>query len=153
MVLRLTRRLGAARRIELGYGVTVSHRAFSYADLREAEATALRLARQSLPEALAFEAECLDDEDLGPEHEEALRGQAARHLVKLILLRFGTGWTGVETEAGAPAPLDAASIEAFLDLFPGVASALHAALLQPWVDLEQEGNASAPLPDTAMAEG
>lgn len=153
MVLRLQRRLGGAREIPLGYGVTVSHQAFGYADLREAEATAMRLARQTLPAARAFDAECLDDEDLGPEHDEALRGQAARHLVKLLVTRFGTGWSGVETEDGAAAPLTADYLDAFLDTFPGVASSLHAGLLSPWVALEQEGNVSAPLPDTATAEG
>lgn len=153
MVLRLQRSLAQSREIALGYGVTVSHRAFGYGDLREAEATAMRLARQTLPPDRAFEAELSDDDDLGPEHEEALRGQAARHLVKLLLLRFGTGWQGVETGEGAPSPLDADALDAFLDLFPGVSSSLHAGLLAPWVELEQEGNVFAPSPDTVTAEG
>ncbi|EPX82101.1 hypothetical protein [Salipiger mucosus] len=152
MVLRLQRRLGGARDIELGYGVVVSHRAFTYGDLREAEATAMRLARQTLPADRAFNAECIDDEDLGPEHDEALRGQLARHLVKLLLMRFGTGWQGVEGEDGAPAPLTAETLDTFLDLFPGVATTLHAGLLAPWAELEREGNGSAPLQDTATAE-
>ena len=153
MVLRLARRLGVARTIELGYNVTVSHRPFGYADWRAAEAAAVRLARSTLPADLAFKAEMADDEDLGPEHEEALRGQAARHLVKLLLLRFGTGWGGLETDRGEPAPLEADSLDLFLDLFPGVASALHGQLLSPWHELEREGNGYAPSPSTATAEG
>ena len=153
MVLRLSRRVGAARTIDLGYDVTVSHRAFGYADWREAEATAMRLARQTLPAELAFAAECSDEEDLGPEYEEALRGQAAQHLVKLLLVRFGDGWTGVEGPDGAPAPLTAETLDQFLELFPGVAGTLHASLLAPWVEVAREGNVSAPSQDTATAEG
>ncbi|MGR3438770.1 hypothetical protein [Salipiger abyssi] len=151
MVLRLKRRLTDDRTVEVGYGVTISHRAFSYAEFREVEATAMRLARETLPAARAFDAATLDDEDLPPEHEEALRGQSARHAVKLLLLRFGTGWDGIETEDGAPAPLTAESLDLFLDLFPGVAATLHALLLSPWAELEQEGNGSAPSPHTATA--
>jgi len=153
MVLRLARRLGVARTIELGYNVTVSHRPFGYADWREAEAAAMRLARSTLPADLAFKAEMADDEDLGPEHEEALRGQAARHLVKLLLSRFGTGWTGIETESGDPAPMTPETLDMFLELFPGVAGTLHASLLAPWIEAEREGNVSAPSPGTATAEG
>lgn len=153
MVLRLVRGLTGGRTIELGYGVTVTHRGFTYADLREAESTALRLARETMPAARAFDAAALDDEDLPPEHEEALRGQAARHLVKLLLLRFGTAWGGLETDSGEPAPLTAESVDMFLDLFPGVASALHGQLLSPWHELEREGNGYAPSPSTATAEG
>ncbi len=152
MVLRLSRALDGARKITLGYGVAVSFRQFSFADLREAEATAMRLARETLPPAHAFDAAALDDEDLGPEHEEALRGQAARHLVKLLLTRFGTGWEGIEDETGAPAPLSSASIDAFLELFPGTASVLHQGLLAPMVAVEREGNVSAPSPHTVTAE-
>lgn len=152
MVLRLSRAMAGARTIPLGYGVTVSFRQFTFAELREAEATAMRLARETLPPARAFDAAALDDEDLGPEHDDALRGQAARHLVKLLLTRFGTGWEGVEDETGAPAPLEAGSIDAFLDLFPGTAASLHAGLLAPMVAVEMEGNVSAPSPHTATAE-
>lgn len=153
MALRLKRGLTEGRTLELGYGVNVTHRPFTYADLREAEATALRLARETLPAARAFEAAATDDEDLPPEHEEALRGQAARHLVKLLVLRFGTAWGGVETDTGDSAPLTAESLDLFLDLFPGVASALHAQLLAPWFELEQEGNGFAPSHSTATAAG
>ena len=152
MVLRLARRLAVSRTIDLGYGVSVSHRPFGYADLCEAKATAHRLARESLPAARAFDAALHDDEDLGPEHEEALRGQAARHLVKLLLLRFGDRWEGIEAEDGSPAPLTAETLDASLDLFPGVASTLHISLESPWVELEMEGNVSAPSPHTATAE-
>ncbi|KAB2539657.1 hypothetical protein AL035_17765 [Salipiger aestuarii] len=152
MALRLARGLSGPRRIELGYGVFVSHRPFGYADLREAEATAQRLARTTVPERLAFEAALHDDEDLGPEHDEAARGQFARHLVKLLLLRFGAGWDGVEAEDGTPAPMTEQSLDAFMSLFPGVSSVLHARLIEPWAELESEGNVSALSPHTATAE-
>ncbi|MBU2960062.1 hypothetical protein KO516_04305 [Citreicella sp. C3M06] len=152
MALRLVRALSGPRRIELGYGVAVSYRAFGYADLREAEATAHRLARETMPERLAFAAALHDDEDLGPEHDEGRRGQFARHLVKLLLLRFGTGWEGVEVDDGRAAPMTEDTLDAFLSLFPGVASVLHVRLLEPWAELEAEGNVSARSPHTATAE-
>ncbi|GGG59758.1 hypothetical protein GCM10011415_02110 [Salipiger pallidus] len=152
MVLRLSRALAGARTIPLGYGVTVSFRQFGFSDLREAQAAAMRLARETLPPAHAFDAAALDDEDLGPEHEDALRGQADRHFVKLLLVRFGTGWEGLEDETGAPAPFEAATIDIFLDLFPGTASVLHQSLMAPVVAVEMEGNVSAPSPHTATAE-
>ncbi|MBE9635780.1 hypothetical protein [Salipiger mangrovisoli] len=153
MVLRLHRRGSEPRQIDLGYGVTVSCKPFGYADYREAEAAALRLARQNLPEELQLEAEIHDEENLGPEHDEALRGLAARYVVKLLLLRFGAGWAGVELEDGSAAPMTAATLDEFMRLFPGVSATLHGELLAPWIALEMEGNVSAPSPNTATAEG
>ena len=93
----------------------------------------MRLAGETLPPAHAFDEAALDDEDLGPEHEEALRGQTAQHLVKLLLTRFGTGWDGIEDDTGAPASLQSETIDAFPDLFPGTAYSLLSGLLAPMV--------------------
>lgn len=153
MALRLHKRTSEPREIALGYGVTVSCRPFGYAEYREAEAAAMRLARQNLPEALQFEAEMLGEDDLPPEHDEALRGLAARYVVKLLLMRFGAGWAGIEAEDGTPAAMTSDTLDQFMALFPGIAATLHGELLAPWLAVELEGNGSAPLPNTDTAEG
>lgn len=144
MALRLSRAIGTARRIELGYGVAVSVEPFSYAQFQAMQAAALRLGRESLPADMAVEVEAVDDEDLRPEIEDRVRGDAAAHLLRLVLIRYGAGWEGLEDDAGAPAPMTPDSIGHFLDLFPGVATQLQHALLAPFHEVASEGNGSGP---------
>ena len=153
MALRLARKLGRSRRIELGYGVWVDLRPFSYAEFKECEATAMRMALDGMSTADATETAAMDDEDLRPEVEEATRGRFASFIVHLVLVRFGEGWGGIEDEDGAPVAMNAGTIAQVLEAFPGVAQALHIEMLQPFQAVDAEGNVSAPLPNTATAVG
>lgn len=149
MALRLSRVVDRPRRIEVGYGVAMSFRPMSYAAYKEVEAAALRLARERLPIDMAAEVEAVDDDDIRPEVEDRLRGEAAAQLVRMAMLRFGESWEGLEDETGAPAPMTPETVSQFLELFPGVASFVHQALLAPFQELRREGNASAPSQGTA----
>lgn len=152
-----------ARDLNPGYGVVIGIRAFSFADLKAAEATALRLAREQRPAEEAIEVEAVDDEDLSPEIKDDVQGRVVHNLVLLLLLRFGTGWQGVVAapsdtvdapeEDEVTAPFDRASLTQFLAQFPGVASALHAEMLSPWAEVIAEGKGSAPLPGTGTPAG
>lgn len=149
MALRLGRAIGAARRIECGYGVAFDIAPIPFAAFKEIEATAWRLARESLPLEMAAEIEALEDEAVRPEIEDRIRGAASALIVRLAVLRFGRGWEGIEAEDGTPAPLTADTLDQVFDLFPGVVQRLQMDLLTPFQEVEREGNASAPSPDTA----
>lgn len=150
MALRLSRSLGTERQIDVGYGVSFRFRPFTFAELKEAEATAHRLARESLPPRLAVEAEAFDDEDAGPDVDDAVRGRFAEVLTLLMVLRFGTGWDGVEIDDGVPAPFERQAVEQFLDQFPGVAMILQHSVLAPWSAALSEGKGYAPSPGTGI---
>jgi hypothetical protein len=152
MALRLSRSLNVERRIEVGYGVIFRIRAFSFAEYKEVEAAAHRMARETLSPGIAIELEAVDDEDLKPEVDDAMRGRFAQTLTLLLLLRFGTGWGGVEIDDDKSAPFERQSIEMFLDQFPGVAIVLQQQLLLPFQTIAAEGKGSAPLPDTGTPE-
>lgn len=152
MVLRLARSLNAERRIDVGYGVAFHIRAFSFAEYKEVEAAAHRMAREKLPVGIAAEIEAVDDEDLKPEVGDAMRGRFAQILTLLLLLRFGTRWDGVEINDDEAAPFERVSIELFLDQFPGVAIALQQHLLMPFQAVASEGKVSALSPDTGTPE-
>lgn len=149
MALRLGRAIAAERTIKVGYGASFSFRPFSFADFKEAEAAAMRLAREGMPAVMAVELEAVDDEDVAPEVEDNLRGRAADNLVRLLVRRFGTGWDGFETEDGSPAPFDADHIGQVFDLFPGIVQVLQQSLMTPFQEVTREGKPSAPSPSTA----
>ncbi|MAC81489.1 MAG: hypothetical protein CML66_25900 [Rhodobacteraceae bacterium] len=149
MALRLGRAIAAERTIEVGYGVSFSFRPFSFADFKEAEAAAMRLARDGMPAMMAVELEAVDDEDVAPEVEDNLRGRAAANLVRLLIRRFGTGWDGIEAEDGSPAPFDAEHIGQAFELFPGIIQMLQQSLMVPFQEVAREGKPSAPSQSTA----
>jgi hypothetical protein len=152
MVLRLSRAIGVSRRIEVGYGVVFQIGPFTFAEYKEAEATALRLARAALPPAVALDMEAYDDEDMPAAVEDTTRGIFASQMLSLMLRRFGVGWEGVELEDGSPAPLDGEAIDQFLAMFPGAAQQLQHGLLAPLVAVTSEGKGSAPSPSTGIPE-
>ena len=139
MALRLDRSVARNRRIDLGYGVSLTMRPFGFAEFKEAEAAAHRLASQTLPPAEAASIDAFDDEDLPPEVEDATRGQFASHLIRILVSRFGDGWEGVETESGEPAALTLRTFDEFMTLFPGVVQGLQVQLLAPYQAAVLEG--------------
>lgn len=149
MALRLGVAIGQARRIDCGYGVAVLVGPMSFAAFKEIEATAWRVARDRLPLDMAAETEAVEDADLRPEIEDAIRGAAAAQLLRLALIRFGRAWEGLELEDGTPAPMTADTVDQALELYPGVGQAIQASLLTPFQEVGREGNASAPSPATA----
>ncbi|ETX26851.1 hypothetical protein [Roseivivax isoporae] len=153
MALRLARKLAAERRLELGYGVAVTVAPFSFADFKQAEAAAMRVAEAHRPPQEAALVEAIDDEDLPPETMDSVRGLFAQHLVVILLARHGRGWEGVEAEDGTAAPFTTAAIGELLDLFPGIALTLARDLLAPFEALVSEGNASAPSQGTGTPAG
>jgi hypothetical protein len=153
MALRLSRKLNGPRRIDLGYGVAITVAPFTFAQFKEAEAAALRLSEEARSQADAALFEALDDEDLPPEAADAVRGSFGQALLRILLVRHGTGWEGIETDDGTPAPMTHATIGDLLDLFPGVAQVLSRDLMAPFHALVSEGNGSAPSQGTATPAG
>ncbi|WP_152455723.1 hypothetical protein [Roseivivax sp. THAF40] len=148
----MSRKLMGPRRIDIGYGVAFHVRPFTFADFKNAEASAVRIAEESRSPMDAAAVEAIDEEDMPPEVEDAFRGDFAQALLLVLLQRYGEGWEGVETEAGTPASFDRRSILEFLDLFPGAGQTLQREILLPFHVLVSEGNGSAPSQDTASAE-
>lgn len=153
MALRIARSLGQARRIDLAYGTSITFRPFTFAEWKEVEATATRLAREARPLMLQAEAEALDDEDLPPDHEDQLQGAYFDQLLRLAVVRFATGWEGLEGEDGNPAPLTMRSVGDLLDMAPGIAVELQRRLLQPMDAIVSEGKGCAPSQSTDTAAG
>ncbi|MBB3995308.1 hypothetical protein GGR95_002963 [Sulfitobacter undariae] len=149
----MSRSIGENRRIEVGYGVAFLIGSFTFAEYKEVESTAMRLARATLPPAMAMDVEALDDEDMPVEIEDTTRGLFASKQLSLMLRRFGVGWEGVEMEDGTAAPFDGEAIDQFLSMYPGAALLLQQSLLSPYIAVVSEGKSSALLPDTGTPEG
>lgn len=144
MALRLTRKLEEPRTIDIGYGVEVDMQPFTYAQFKEAEAAAARLSEGSGDAADAAAREAIDDEDMPPEVEDAVRGRYGHALLLILVVRHASGWRGIVTDGEAPAPLTHATVAQFLDLFPGAAQTLAREVMAPAHWLVSEGNGSAP---------
>ncbi|MBO9451444.1 hypothetical protein J7426_14315 [Tropicibacter sp. R16_0] len=149
----------------MGYGVSFLVRGFSYAEFKEVESAAQRIAREQAPMSEQAELDSMDDEDISPETEDAVKGRYAHALLLLILLKFGTGWRGVvlapegEGEVVDPdaeeieAPFVKPRIEDFLEQFPGAALSLQQQLLTPYQAVSLEGKGSAPSQSTGIPAG
>ncbi len=134
MAIRLVE-LFDARSIDLGYGVSVRVRPIGYADLKAAEASALRRARERKAALLdAPDAVAQDAADNRSSDDEML-GLAEELLLDEMVHRFVESWDGVLDEDGlTPAPLTPATWRKFRQGVPMLADVLRAALRRP-VDL------------------
>ncbi len=149
MVLRVAKGIAKSRVLEVGYDVAVSMRGFTYAQYKEMEAAAMRLSSQTVPDSIAMARDAYDDDEMPPEVEDATRAQFHAHLLSIVLMRFGESWRGLEDEeTGEPLPMNATSIAAVLEQFPGVSLSLAQQILTPYQQIASEGKGSAPLPDT-----
>lgn len=148
MALRLSGRIGAARRVGPVFGVTMDFGPISYAAWRTAEARAAREARERLPEAAVSAMEVVLAGDAATDaerrHRDRMNGLAAQLFLEALVAEHATGWGGVENDDGEPAPLTAANFRALCDGFPMVAEAIMTQLSLPHDLLESEGNAFAP---------
>jgi hypothetical protein len=140
MAVILSKELFKPRTIPCGYGVKITFAPFGFADYREAEARSRRLAADRLtqPEALAMDQK--SDEDLGPEFQERLFGLASEVLIDSLVMKFATGWEGVEDETKAPLPLNPENWQSFRDEFPTLVDILDRSLGKPMQVLADEGN-------------
>ena len=82
--------------------------------------------------------------------EEASKEEQALVMAKAVARRVVTGWEGVGDADGNPVPVSPEGIDALLDIWP-VFEAFQTRILAPHLMLEQEKNASAPLPSGTSA--
>jgi hypothetical protein len=78
--------------------------------------------------------------------EGASKEEQALIMAKAVARRVVTGWEGVGDASGKPVPVTPEGIDALLDIWP-VFEAFQTRCLAPHLMLEQEKNASAPLPN------
>ena len=78
--------------------------------------------------------------------ERASKEEQALVMAKAVARRVVTGWQGVGDADGNPVPVTPEGIDALLDIWP-VFEAFQTHCLAPHLMLEQEKNASAPLPN------
>lgn len=82
--------------------------------------------------------------------EDAPREEMAIAMAKVVAHKVVLDWEGVGDDAGAPLAVTHEGIDALLDLWP-VFEAFQAQVLGPHLVLDQEKNASAPLPSGTTA--
>ncbi|ARJ70391.1 hypothetical protein [Paracoccus contaminans] len=82
--------------------------------------------------------------------EEANREEQALVMAKAVARHVVTDWEGVGNASGNPVPVSPEGIDALLDIWP-VFEAFQTRCLAPHLMLEQEKNASAPLPNGTSA--
>lgn len=161
MAVRLSRKLFAQRRIQVGYGVVFLFKPFGYSQYKEAEARAQRLAREQLDRIHAVTLDSVDDEEVGPEVRERLVGLASEIHLDILVTSFCEGWEGVYDEPdevasgkgeeiGDPLPFTPKTWERFREELPLIADVLDRKLAEPSAHVVQEGKGSAPLPNGAI---
>ena len=82
--------------------------------------------------------------------EDARQEDMALAMAKAVARRVVTDWQGVGDASGKPVPVTPEGIDALLDIWP-VFEAFQTRCLAPHLMLEQEKNASAPLPTGTSA--
>ena len=82
--------------------------------------------------------------------EDASREELALTMARAVARRVVTGWEGVGDANGNPVPVTPEGIDALLDIWP-VFEAFQTRCLAPHLMLEQEKNASSPLPTGTSA--
>ncbi len=145
MAVRLAKALFSERRIEIGYGVTVTFRRFGYADYKEAEARAHRMARSGLDPVRAIALDVGDDEEVPPDVQDRLIGLASEILLDSMVIGFATRWEGVVGDDGAALPLTRDTWVAFRSELPLLAENLERKLAMPMHMVAAEGKGFAPL--------
>lgn len=106
-----------------------------------------------LPVTTAIMVAARNDPALATLPEDASREEQALAMAKAVARRVVTGWEGVGDAKGKPVPVTPEGVSALLDIWP-VFEAFQSRCLAPHLMLEQEKNASAPLPSgTSEGEG
>lgn len=82
--------------------------------------------------------------------EDASREELALTMARAVARRVVAGWEGVGDANGNPVPVTPEGIDALLDIWP-VFEAFQTRCLAPHLMLEQEKNASSPLPTGTSA--
>ena len=82
--------------------------------------------------------------------ETSSQEDLALAMAKAVARRVVTGWEGVGDASGNPVPVTPEGIDALLDIWP-VFEAFQTRCLAPHLMLEQEKNASSPLPTGTSA--
>lgn len=148
MVAKLSKALrGEKRRISLGYGVSFEFEPFTFAQYKEAEAWAMRNAREGLTSAQEAALAGAEVEELGGEFQDTLMGLAAQMILDRLVMNFCTGWDGVEgfdkdPEDSAPLAFTPENWEMFRDEMPALVELLEQQLRNPMHIVVTEGNGS-----------
>ena len=101
---------------------------------------------QVLPVTTAIMVAARNDPAVEALPEGASKEEQALVMAKAVARRVLTGWEGVGDASGKPVPVSPEGIDALLDIWP-VFEAFQTRCLAPHLMLEQEKNASAPLPN------
>lgn len=144
MAIRLSDLLGP-RTVELGYGVTVTLRPVGYADLKAAEAAALRGARTRLS-ALREAGDLVAGGVEAAERFEAdVAGLAEELMLDELVARHAASWAGVlDVDGEREAPLTRETWIKFRRGLPYLADRLRLAFREPAGLVVSEGEPSAP---------
>ena len=105
---------------------------------------------QVLPVTTAIMVAARNDPAVEALPEGASKEEQALVMAKAVARRVLTGWEGVGDASGKPVPVSPEGIDALLDIWP-VFEAFQTRCLAPHLMLEQEKNASAPLPNGTSA--
>ena len=103
-----------------------------------------------LPVTTAIRVAARNDPAVEALPEGASKEDMALVMAKAVARRVVTGWEGVGDASGKPVPVSPEGIDALLDIWP-VFEAFQTRCLAPHLMLEQEKNASAPLPNGTSA--
>ena len=101
-----------------------------------------------LPVTTAIMVAARNDPEVEALPEAASKEEQALVMAKAVARRVVTGWEGVGDADGNPVPVSPEGIDALLDIWP-VFEAFQTRCLAPHLMLEQEKNASSPLPNGA----
>ena len=101
---------------------------------------------QVLPVTTAIMVAARNDPAVEALSDAASKEEMALVMAKAVARRVVTGWQGVGDADGNPVPVSPEGIDALLDIWP-VFEAFQTRCLAPHLMLEQEKNASAPLPN------
>lgn len=153
MVVRISRRLFAERRIPVMGDVAITFQPFGYSEFKSIEAMSMRLAREAMDDVDLISTEVLDDEDLSPELMDRLSGLCAQFTLDALVIAFATGWEGVQIDDDPEPPLTPETWVLFREENPILAAHLHRKLESPVRTVDFEGNGSAPLPNGAVKAG
>ncbi len=105
---------------------------------------------QLLPVTTAIMVAARNDPAVEALPEGASKEEQALVMAKAVARRVVTNWEGVGDASGNPVPVSPEGIDALLDIWP-VFEAFQTRCLAPHLMLEQEKNASAPLPTGTSA--
>lgn len=149
MVIKVSKALlKKERKIPIGFGVSLTFKAFKFAQYKEVESWARRQAREELsPEQkTALAGKELDE--LGDEFHDSLVGLAEQMLLDRLISEFCIGWDGIEVfeddpDQSEPLPFTVTNWPMVRDTYPLLADTLRHKLADPMTVIAAEGNESA----------